>query len=352
MDWALLGTAIALLGSSIFSGIASKRAQRRQNAYNDEAADKAMEQQQSLIDAQNQYNSPANQMSLLSDAGLNPLLAYNSLGSSVQQSSGEPHVASHDYIKSTEDTIAAVDKIAQTLMQAEQLRKLKLQNDLSSYKLDEENPLRLQLLQGDIDWLHEKVGLSQEQLSRLKATHDYYVDDWLYKGQYDHARAQIENIKRGEAEWLYSYNDVPYVQLKYDIAKTQADSAKYMFDLQKQYAEDERESRIARGRLLAKFYNGNVTWDDALHFMLGEILGNFAPTIFGSPLKFNMPTFNNNSEHFSTYQQNNNSTQTHQHVHQHTGSTTNTTNYAGDNNTRNSYNNKYKGKNTWKTNRK
>lgn len=349
MDWALIGTALALIGSSIFGGISSKRAQRRQNAYNDDAADKAMEQQQSLIDAQNQYNSPANQMSLLSDAGLNPLLAYNSLGSSVQQSSGEPHIAEHDYIRSTEDTISAVNMIAQTLMQSEQLRKLKLQNDLSEYKLTEENPLKLTLLSENVDWLHEKVGLSQEQLSRLTETHDYYTNMWLKNSEYAGSRAGLENYKLRNAIYDWDMNGAQY---RNEILKNQNEVAKYSFELKKQFDADERSANLARKALLEKFYSGKANWKDVLHFLSGEILGNVAPTIFGSPLKFNMPTFNNNSEHFSTYQQNNNSTQTHQHLHHHTGSTSNTTNYAGDNNTRNSYNNKYKGKNTWKTNRK
>lgn len=349
MDWALLGTAIAILGSSIFSGIASKRAQRRQNAYNDQAADKAMEQQQSLIDAQNQYNSPANQMSLLSDAGLNPLLAYNSLGSSAQQSSGEPHVASHDYIKSTEDTIQAVNTIASVLMQAEQLRSIHLKNEQQEYRLETENPIRLDISQAQWRLLNEKYDLTEEQLARLRDTHNYFVDTAHEQNLWWYNHRGVESYRHMNASYDWDMDGQMYRNW---LLKNQWETADYAFSLKKQFDADERAANLARKQLMEKFYSGTSTWKDVLHFLTGELLGNVAPTIFGAPLRFNMPTFNNNSEHFSTYQQNNNSTQTHQHVHQHTGSTSNTTNYAGDNNTRNSFNNKYKGKNTWNTNRK
>lgn len=330
MDFFSIPLLATLIGTTIFSAISSRRAQKRQNAYNDAAADKAYEQQQSLIDAQNQYNSPANQMSLLSDAGLNPLLAYNGLASSAQQTAGEPQVASHDYIKSTEDTIAAVNMLSQVLMQSEKLRSLKLKNDLQEYKLDYENPLKLQLLEGNIDWLSDKVGLTKEQLSRLQDTHDYFVNTWAENSSYAGSRAGNEEIKHRNAIFDWDMNGA---QLRNDILRNQWETLDYTFKLKKQFDADEREANLARKALMAKFYNGTATWKDTLHFLTGELLSNVAPTLFGMPLKFNMPTFNNNSSHQSLFQstQNNNSTQTHQHVHQHTGSVSNVTHYEGDN---------------------
>lgn len=54
------------------------------NQANKELAQYSYEQQQKMIDAQNQYNSPSAQMKRYQDAGLNPNLVYGQIGSGNQ----------------------------------------------------------------------------------------------------------------------------------------------------------------------------------------------------------------------------------------------------------------------------
>lgn len=78
-----LGAAIgsaADLGLGIYNDIQGKKVQQEQNEYNER-----------MIDKQNAYNSPQNQMRLLKDAGLNPnaILQGNTLGGAIQQQANQ-----------------------------------------------------------------------------------------------------------------------------------------------------------------------------------------------------------------------------------------------------------------------
>lgn len=65
------------LVSSIGSAISRRRAQRRQNQYDSEAMLLQNQLEKHSIAEQNEYNSPANQMKRLQQAGLNPNLVYS-----------------------------------------------------------------------------------------------------------------------------------------------------------------------------------------------------------------------------------------------------------------------------------
>lgn len=78
--WAsMLAAGAAALTGAIVKGVANKRAQRRQNAYNKQMADLENQRQLEYWHMQNDYNSPAAQMQRLKDAGLNPNLAYQNV---------------------------------------------------------------------------------------------------------------------------------------------------------------------------------------------------------------------------------------------------------------------------------
>lgn len=88
----IIGAGLNFLGNVIGGNIAAKS--------NERAADKQYEYQKDLINRQNVYNSPANQMKRLQEAGLNPNLVYGG-GNVVGNQSGTgtaPSVASNgDY---------------------------------------------------------------------------------------------------------------------------------------------------------------------------------------------------------------------------------------------------------------
>lgn len=70
------------LGGLLVQKNADKKAQQRQNRYNKAEAELAYQRQQEMWNLQNQYNSPANQMRLMTEAGLNPNLMYGGAGAS------------------------------------------------------------------------------------------------------------------------------------------------------------------------------------------------------------------------------------------------------------------------------
>lgn len=70
------------LGGLLVQKNADKKAQQRQNRYNKKEAELAYQRQQEMWNLQNQYNSPANQMRLMTEAGLNPNLMYGGAGAS------------------------------------------------------------------------------------------------------------------------------------------------------------------------------------------------------------------------------------------------------------------------------
>ncbi len=88
----IIGAGLNFLGNVIGGNIAAKS--------NERAADKQYEYQKDLINRQNVYNSPANQMKRLQEAGLNPNLVYGGGNVSGNQSGTgtAPSVASNgDY---------------------------------------------------------------------------------------------------------------------------------------------------------------------------------------------------------------------------------------------------------------
>lgn len=333
IDWI---SALLNFGAAVYSGVANKRSQERQFAYNDKAAERAYQQQLDLINRQNLYNSPANQMALLRQAGLNPLLGYGNLANAAQQSSGEPRVAERDYIGPAMKTIEIVRGLSGFLrdiqefqMVQQQINRLRMLNDYQDVK----NHYAPQMFDSQAGYLYGKVGLTNEQLSQLSESHDANVN-YLIERMNNMRGLALQNDYAGKvAQYNYANDDHWY---KLNLDKYKWWSLRQAYDLNEQYAQDERENRNFMNNMLRNIYSGNASLEDIGHFMLGQILQNVAPMILGGfhGLKmFNTTNFSRqvDSNILNQTTNNNNSTQTHQHVHQHTGSVSNVTHYEGDN---------------------
>jgi len=85
--------ALISLGSSLINNNANKKAQQRQNRYNKAEAELAYQRQMEMWNLQNQYNSPANQMQLMTQAGLNPNMVADKAGGSSRADRGPEYQA-------------------------------------------------------------------------------------------------------------------------------------------------------------------------------------------------------------------------------------------------------------------
>lgn len=74
----------------------NERATRETNAMNSSIAQENRDWQERMWNKTNEYNSPVAQMSRLRDAGLNPMLAYGSLGDGKAIGIGSPAMAHYD----------------------------------------------------------------------------------------------------------------------------------------------------------------------------------------------------------------------------------------------------------------
>lgn len=74
----------------------NERATRETNAMNSSIAQENRDWQERMWNKTNEYNAPVAQMSRLRDAGLNPMLAYGSLGDGKAIGIGSPAMARYD----------------------------------------------------------------------------------------------------------------------------------------------------------------------------------------------------------------------------------------------------------------
>lgn len=72
-----------------YSAVWSLAQQAMQNDWNTQQAELAFERQKQMIDQQNEYNSPINQMARYQAAGLNPLAIYGQISSGQQSSAAQ-----------------------------------------------------------------------------------------------------------------------------------------------------------------------------------------------------------------------------------------------------------------------
>lgn len=89
--------ALATLAAAGITAAAAKRAQRRQNKYNTQAAELEYQRNLEQWSRENDYNSPSKQMERLTQAGINPVLAYQSAGTTTAASSPQFEAPENDY---------------------------------------------------------------------------------------------------------------------------------------------------------------------------------------------------------------------------------------------------------------
>lgn len=130
-----LVAALATLAAAGITAAAAKRAQKRQNAYNTQAAELEYQRNLEQWSRENDYNSPAKQMERLEQAGINPVLAYQSAATTTAASSPQFEAPENDYQAVVAPTLAKgvtdsystfLDTMAQ--YQAIELQKAQVEN--------------------------------------------------------------------------------------------------------------------------------------------------------------------------------------------------------------------------------
>lgn len=119
---------------------ANLEAVKMQNAFQKAENERAYNRQVSLINQQNEYNSPYQQMQRLKEAGLNPNLIYgNGSANTGNQSSIAKYEPAHIQRYQTNNAQGlssfnnVLSNLGQNLLLAEQVRSLKLKNDGQEY---------------------------------------------------------------------------------------------------------------------------------------------------------------------------------------------------------------------------
>lgn len=138
MDPVTAGVIAAQVGGQVAGGIGRRRAQKRQEAYNDRAYERAIEDDRANWDRDrnaalqdwnmiNAYNSPENQIKLLKEANLNPALIYGSatgVMSAEQTNSPQAKSAPSAMSLDTEPyfDVSSLPQFLNSALQAEQVR--------------------------------------------------------------------------------------------------------------------------------------------------------------------------------------------------------------------------------------
>lgn len=123
--------------SSALSNSSQWKYQQKQNAWQAEQNTIAYNRQREFYDYQNEYNTPANQIARLREAGINPNLAYSN-GTIQNVGTNSPSVASNSgsSVSTTPFNFGSVgNSFVSGLIQAAQLKNLEKQTD----KLEKEN---------------------------------------------------------------------------------------------------------------------------------------------------------------------------------------------------------------------
>lgn len=119
-----LGAAAILGTAQVASGLLGGSAQRSENK-------RAWNRNYNMWQQQNEYNSPANQMKLLKEAGLNPMLVYGSGGHSFSASTA-PTMTPANMQGVYSDMGNAIGKVAERYLESERVKQaeIKLNQDL------------------------------------------------------------------------------------------------------------------------------------------------------------------------------------------------------------------------------
>jgi len=141
------------LGSTIYNRIKDKQENKRTNAANMALAQYQATQNEALIDKQNQYNTPANQMARFGAGGLNPNLIYGQGNAGNQASAAKYEAPNVDYRTAPVNLTDVLSQYQDFNMKQAQIENIEA-NTASTY---EQNMLR------KLEGRRGELAFSQEQ---------------------------------------------------------------------------------------------------------------------------------------------------------------------------------------------
>ena len=170
------------LAGAAAGGIASIFTNRTNNAFAKRQMNRNFNLERSLIQEQNEYNSPINQMKRLQEAGLNPNLVYGQINSGNQTQIAD---VPKDILKKMPEDLGRnlVNDYYKSIQL--DLENKRLEND--NVKLDNESTRLLnesQRLQNDTDRvkiMQKYFGIADEKWN-LDKWNKSYLDNYIFKG--------------------------------------------------------------------------------------------------------------------------------------------------------------------------
>lgn len=125
-----------LVGAALFPGAGNYMAQQEANKANKQLQDQANQQNLALWNAQNLYNTPAEQVKRLEAAGLNPQLAYGQLADSKAGAAPEMEAVHYEAPKySGPSLMETLSSYQQIVNMQESNKKIRLDNALAAEAL-------------------------------------------------------------------------------------------------------------------------------------------------------------------------------------------------------------------------
>lgn len=193
--------AVGALGSgvaSIFGAKENRRAQQETNRANIELAKYQNEWNLQQWNRENAYNTPAEQMKRLRQAGLNPNLAYGH-GTVDNVAASSPSAAQmkvEPYLGNSQDIQSTISNILSGLQAYESYKQSQTQTELGKSQVDY---LKADVLNKRVQTeklFEEKLGLSYDNYVK-KELREYNID--MFKLQMDDARANI-SVKNAQSD--------------------------------------------------------------------------------------------------------------------------------------------------------
>lgn len=214
----------AIIGASaLISGLLANRAKKKEREYAKQESELAFQREREMIAEQNEYNSPANQMSRYQEAGLNPNLVYSqgqpgqqSSTASYQPSRGEFHPMAIPDILSMYQNFqmnqAQVDSVRantenvrqRTINEAERNFLLRIQGKTGEVDLKQKEylyPYQAAIVGNQARASEAKLAQEWQRVTNLAQTGQMQVLEQEYKRKAMTA-VDLDNEKR-EAEILY-----------------------------------------------------------------------------------------------------------------------------------------------------
>lgn len=243
---AIIGGAAAIAGG-LAGGLFNRKSQKDANKTNIQLAREQQQFEERMVQQQNEYNSPVNQMKRFADAGLNPNLVYTQ-GNPGNQTSIPSYQRANvqpAQFNFQQDMANAVAQVYNNLQAVAQIRKANA--DASGQEID--NMIKFGSWENQMNFNN----------SRYKALDEFYTNPELFlkskKLQNDLLGAQYDltannaALKRMEVDWMNG-NDIGLGMYPEDDARSHLPNSDFVFRGNYDYKQAVMNSTLANMALL------------------------------------------------------------------------------------------------------